>query len=130
MRPFNLNGTLLVTHFKFNHSNFCIIGSPKKPRRDSPPPIGSTNGVGSMTMNGERTSDVIDTLMEMEARVNQEMSIRYRNTLVASNGATLDNSAASSSGLGDDPSVDLNEISRTTLLVHNICLKTLLTFSL
>jgi hypothetical protein len=47
------------------------IGSPKKPRRDSPPPIGSTNGVGSMAMNGERTSDVIDTLMEMEARVNQ-----------------------------------------------------------
>jgi hypothetical protein len=44
------------------------------------------------------------------------MSIRYRNTLVASNGA-IDNGAASSSGLADESSIDLNEISRTTLLV-------------
>jgi hypothetical protein len=68
-------------------------------------------------MNGERCSDVIDNLMEMEARVNQEMSVRYRNSVIASNGAAMDNGTASSSGLIDDPSVDLNEISRTTLLV-------------
>lgn len=93
------------------------IGSPKKSRRDSPPPIGSTNGVGAMTnMNGERCSDVIDNLMEMEARVNQEMSVRY-NSVIASNGTAIDNGASSSNNLGEDPQVDLNEISRTTLLI-------------
>jgi hypothetical protein len=45
------------------------------------------------------------------------MSVRYRNSVIASNGAAMDNGAASSSGLIDDPSVDLNEISRTTLLI-------------
>jgi hypothetical protein len=67
-------------------------------------------------MNGERCSDVIDNLIEMEARVNQEMSVRY-NSVIASNGTPMDNGASSSSGLVDDPSVDLNEISRTTLLI-------------
>ncbi|KAI6241198.1 Nuclear hormone receptor family member nhr-49 [Aphelenchoides fujianensis] len=92
------------------------IGSPKKPRRDSPPPIGSAGG-GMTSVNGERCSDVIDTLMEMEARVNQEMSVRYRQTM-ASNGT-----AGASSSNADDPSApqctvdDLNEISRTTLLL-------------
>lgn len=91
------------------------IGSPKKPKRDSPTSTGP-NEAGMTCMNAERNSDVIDTLMQMEAKVNEEMSIRYRNTLIASNGV-LENGAAPYSGLVDEPSVDLNEIFRTTLLI-------------
>ncbi|KAI6226029.1 Nuclear hormone receptor family member nhr-49 [Aphelenchoides besseyi] len=93
------------------------IGSPKKPRRDSPPPIGSA-GSGMTSVTGERCSDVIDTLMELEARVNQEMSVRYRQT-IASNGVTTGASSSNSDDSGAPQCTvdDLNEISRTTLLL-------------
>jgi hypothetical protein len=52
----------------------------------------------------------------MEARVNEEMSVRY-NSVMASNGNATENGASSSNGFPDDSTLDLNEISRTTLLI-------------
>lgn len=101
------------------------IGSPKK-RRDSPPLSQSGNVISPPDV----CTDVIDNLMEMEARVNQEMSTRYRNSVITSNGAAANiGGAFQPTGADPGPSSaftqpvrpctvdDLNEISRTTLLL-------------
>uniref|UniRef100_A0AC34PXU7 Uncharacterized protein n=1 Tax=Panagrolaimus sp. JU765 TaxID=591449 RepID=A0AC34PXU7_9BILA len=100
------------------------IGSPTKKRRDSP----TMGGPGLSNVSPpEICSDVIDTLMEMEARVNAEMSNRYRNSAVNSNGGMAQGgnipqnadptASAFSQPLRQCTADDLNEISRTTLLL-------------
>ncbi|CAD5210467.1 unnamed protein product [Bursaphelenchus xylophilus] len=90
------------------------IGSPKKGRANSPPPMSA----GPSGMGGppdERATDVIDVLMDMEIRVNEEMSQRYRNSMLSQAAAAGENDPN-----GDLKSCtvdDLNEISRTTLLL-------------
>uniref|UniRef100_A0A915DA38 Uncharacterized protein n=1 Tax=Ditylenchus dipsaci TaxID=166011 RepID=A0A915DA38_9BILA len=122
------------------------IGSPAKRRRDSSPqsnagqmPPGSNEGGAGVNCASQPTActDVIDTLMELEARVNQEMSMRYRNSMLASSsnahqqlfgdgqpgglaGASSADSPTSSAFSQPVRSCtvdDLNEISRTTLLL-------------
>ncbi|VDN17764.1 unnamed protein product, partial [Gongylonema pulchrum] len=79
-----------------------------------------------LVSGGTLKSNVIDTLMEMEARTNQEMTARYRNSVITSSTAALDNLRAGE--VGDVPSAfslpcractvdDLNELSRTTLVL-------------
>ncbi|XGW21992.1 hypothetical protein V3C99_004726 [Haemonchus contortus] len=87
--------------------------SPTKRSRGSPAP-GPEQPV-------EVQSSVITALMDMERRVNQEMCARYRNTVIQ---------PANTTSIGGEPSTsafsqpnkpctaeDLNEISRTTLLL-------------
>jgi len=106
------------------------IGSPSKKRRDSP--TMGTSGVSNISPP-EICSDIIDTLLEMEARVNMEMGNRYRNSVITSNGGVAGMgppSSNNSQGQNSDPTGsafsqplkqctadDLNEISRTTLLL-------------
>ncbi|KJH52762.1 zinc finger, C4 type [Dictyocaulus viviparus] len=88
-------------------------GSPLKRSRGSPAP-GTDQTI-------ENQAPVITALMDMEHRVNQEMCSRYRNSVIQ---------PATTSSLGGEPSTsafsqpnkpctaeDLNEISRTTLLL-------------
>jgi hypothetical protein len=104
------------------------IGSPKKRRENSPPLSQSGNVISPPDV----CTDVIDNLMEMEARVNQEMSTRYRNSVITSNGAAANVSGGAFQPTGAaDPGPssaftqpvrpctveDLNEMSRTTLLL-------------
>jgi nuclear factor 4 len=116
------------------------IGSPSKKSRSSPPMQAGGAGNGSERITPpEIGSDVIDNLMEMEARVNLEMSNRYRNSVITSNGNVMGHhqggetstplSQNNSDGLSafSQPNQqkgtmqcstdDLNEISRTTLLL-------------
>lgn len=103
---------LLISAIQFERDT---IGSPKKGRRDSSPQSNcGTNPVGAMT-GTERSSDVIDVLMDMEARVVEEMSLRYRNSMMAAaQGEASDSGDGSIRPCTVD---DLNEISRTTLLL-------------
>lgn len=121
------------------------IGSPKK-RKDSPPPstcAGSQgpersicegngrmtpSGMGPIDSSGSR-SGIINTLMDMEARVNQEMCARYRAPVImsSSTAASVDHLHANGEMGGASSAFsqpcrpctvdDLNEISRTTLLL-------------
>lgn len=105
------------------------IASPSKRKRGESPPMGISGG--SNISPPEICSDVIDTLMDMEARVNTEMSNRYRNSVITSNGNTsVTPPGGINHGQNADPSNsafsqpmrqcstdDLNEISRTTLLL-------------
>lgn len=63
-------------------------GVGKKRPLDSPSDgvSGVANGVGAsdISPNSNTYSDVIDNLMEIEARVNQEMTLRYRNSVIGS----------------------------------------------
>uniref|UniRef100_A0A914QIZ8 NR LBD domain-containing protein n=1 Tax=Panagrolaimus davidi TaxID=227884 RepID=A0A914QIZ8_9BILA len=96
---------------------------------------GTGNGSERITPP-EIGSDVIDNLMDMEARVNLEMSNRYRNSVITSNGNVMGHHGGeTSTPLGQNNSEglsafsqpkqgtmqcttdDLNEISRTTLLL-------------
>ncbi|CAJ0578433.1 unnamed protein product, partial [Mesorhabditis spiculigera] len=96
------------------------IGSPKKPRPNTPPQnLLHANNIANE--NSQVMKDVIDQLMDMEQRVNMEMCARYKDsTLVqdvaaateaASNGQSADKEA------NQRTSAELNEISRTTLLL-------------
>lgn len=87
--------------------------SPSKRSRGSPVPVAE--------QATENQAPVITALMDMERRVNQEMCLRYRNSVIQ---------PAATTSLGGEPSTsaftqpnkpctaeDLNEISRTTLLL-------------
>jgi nuclear factor 4 len=118
------------------------IGSPSKKSRSSPPMQsgGGGGGNGNERITPPETgSDVIDNLMEMEARVNLEMSNRYRNSVITSNGNVMGHHQGETStplsqnnhdglsafsqpnqqkgGTMQCTTDDLNEISRTTLLL-------------
>uniref|UniRef100_A0A7E4UQ56 Transcription factor HNF-4 homolog n=1 Tax=Panagrellus redivivus TaxID=6233 RepID=A0A7E4UQ56_PANRE len=101
------------------------IGSPKK-RPLSPSP-GAGGSASSVVSPPEIGSDVIDTLMLMEARVNQEMTTRYAGMPAGLDGGLQD---ASTSGqpMRQCTTNDLNEISRTTLLLMVEWAKTLSPF--
>lgn len=131
------------------------IGSPKKWKESPSPRLGSTpSGLdGSGTEGEEKFSNtdrlhnnsdrgVISRLMEMETRVNNEMSARYRSSVITSSrNASLD-SLGGSNEIGGSSSAfsqpyrpctvdDLNDISRTTLLLmvewaKKICLRFLI----
>lgn len=114
------------------------IGSPKK-RKENGSPCGSGHSLESaasvtraspvgvstlITTNNSSRGGVIETLMEMEARVNQEMSARYRTSVITSS----DSLHSGRPEMGGSTSAftqpcrpctidDLNEISRTTLLL-------------
>lgn len=121
------------------------IGSPKK-RKDSPlpsacaaqqgtdgpagdAPSGNISSECSQVGSSTSRSGVIYTLMDMESRVNQEMCARYRSSVITSSNTTASVDQLHASGeLGGAPSAfsqpcrpctvdDLNEISRTTLLL-------------
>jgi hypothetical protein len=112
------------------------IGSPSKKSRSSPPMQSGTGNGSERITPPEIGSDVIDNLMDMEARVNLEMSNRYRNSVITSNGNVMGHHGGeTSTPLGQNNSEglsafsqpkqgtmqcttdDLNEISRTTLLL-------------
>uniref|UniRef100_A0AC34FNE4 NR LBD domain-containing protein n=1 Tax=Panagrolaimus sp. ES5 TaxID=591445 RepID=A0AC34FNE4_9BILA len=113
------------------------IGSPSKKSRSSPPMQSGTGNGSERITPPEIGSDVIDNLMDMEARVNLEMSNRYRNSVITSNGNVMGHHGGgeTSTPLGQNNSDglsafsqpkqgtmqcttdDLNEISRTTLLL-------------
>ncbi|VDM21228.1 unnamed protein product [Wuchereria bancrofti] len=69
--------------------------------------------------------DIIETLMQMEARTNQEMTTHYQNLVISSSFATISNRPSESSCASSDFSQshkscsveDLNELSRTTLVL-------------
>jgi len=103
------------------------IGSPsKKSRRDSPPPPPQTVHLSPPEMMTNRPS-IIDALMDMETRVNQEMCTRYRSSVITS--SNTNSSATATSGNNTELASafsqpcrpctvdELNEISRTTLLL-------------
>ncbi|EGT54395.1 hypothetical protein CAEBREN_20749 [Caenorhabditis brenneri] len=91
--------------------------------------VSNGGGIGQENMRATQSSSVIDALMEMEARVNQEMCNRYRRSQIFVNGnggndADITISQGASDGSAFAPpnrpcttEVDLNEISRTTLLL-------------
>ncbi|KAI1701091.1 ligand-binding domain of nuclear hormone receptor domain-containing protein [Ditylenchus destructor] len=129
------------------------IGSPSKKRREDGSPLagqmgseqnqssgGGQLGANTVSPGGAAPNDVIDTLMDMEARVNQEMNIRYRNSVIANGNAAQQNGngvqfGGNSAGNSNEnngsafrqpmpncpiPNAsvdDMNEISRTTLLL-------------
>uniref|UniRef100_A0A8R1E0I5 NR LBD domain-containing protein n=1 Tax=Caenorhabditis japonica TaxID=281687 RepID=A0A8R1E0I5_CAEJA len=124
-------------------SGASMNGTPFKKDRASPGyEIGGNTNMGVNGSTGQEnmrnatssSSSVIDALMEMEARVNQEMCNRYRRSQIfnmngngEANGAQVDpvlQQAAESTGSSafappNRPCTteDLNEISRTTLLL-------------
>ncbi|VDK41837.1 unnamed protein product [Anisakis simplex] len=137
-------GSIIMVHYKpmfiaaiqFERDS---IGSPKK-RRESNSPCAGTHPLDSNNVNGSATrlspvatnssantiprNGVIDTLMEMEARVSSEMSIRYRTSVITSSDSlhsSVPEMGGSSSAFSQPcrPCTvdDLNEISRTTLLL-------------
>lgn len=83
-----------MKYISLNHWHRCRLqqyerdsasGAAKKARRDSPPSFGdgNDNTPPGSSMANDQSSDVIKTLTEMEERVNQEMSARYRNSMMA-----------------------------------------------
>uniref|UniRef100_A0A183VEN2 NR LBD domain-containing protein n=1 Tax=Toxocara canis TaxID=6265 RepID=A0A183VEN2_TOXCA len=136
---FILMSTVSVFYFSAIQFERDSIGSPKKRKETSSPCGGGHNlesggsgavhvsPVGCSTMNSGSTTSrggVIETLMEMEARVNQEMSVRYRTSVITSS----DSLHSAGPEMGGSTSAftqpcrpctidDLNEISRTTLLL-------------
>uniref|UniRef100_A0A1I7X1U9 NR LBD domain-containing protein n=1 Tax=Heterorhabditis bacteriophora TaxID=37862 RepID=A0A1I7X1U9_HETBA len=98
------------------------IGSPSKKNRMSPPPPPSSSSFHQMSPTDSRPS-VIDSLMDMEARVNQEMCSRYRHSVIQSQQHQQqhfsDEPGGSAFSQPNRPCTaeDLNEISRTTLLL-------------
>ncbi|CAB05772.1 Nuclear hormone receptor family member nhr-49 [Caenorhabditis elegans] len=118
-------------------SGASLNGTPFKKDRSPGYENGNSNGVGSNGMGQEnmrtvpQSSSVIDALMEMEARVNQEMCNRYRRSQIFANGSGGSNGNDTDIQQGSDSGasafappnrpctteVDLNEISRTTLLL-------------
>ncbi|CAO4361011.1 unnamed protein product [Caenorhabditis nigoni] len=105
---------------------------------------GNNSGVGQENMRtGATQPSVIDSLMDMESRVNQEMCNRYRKSQIFVNGngtAGNEAEAASIQQVASDGSAfappnrpcttteDLNEISRTTLLLMVEWAKTITPF--
>lgn len=66
--------------------------------------------------------NIIERLMQMEARTNQEMTARYRNSVITSSLDNLRNGAIGDSSAFTQPCRactvdDLNELSRTTLVL-------------
>ncbi|EFO90796.1 CRE-NHR-49 protein [Caenorhabditis remanei] len=106
--------------------------------------VGSNGGVGQENMRaGATQSSVIDGLMDMESRVNQEMCNRYRRSQIFVNGNGSSGNESGDNPLGAGGSdgsafappnractteVDLNEISRTTLLLMVEWAKTITPF--
>ncbi|CAG9540481.1 unnamed protein product [Cercopithifilaria johnstoni] len=82
-----------------------------------------TSYYSSQLINDILKSDVIELLMQMEARTNKEMTTHYRNSVISSSYTTINNRVDESgcSPLGFSQSHkscstdDLNEFSRTTL---------------
>ncbi|PAV67725.1 hypothetical protein WR25_04236 [Diploscapter pachys] len=100
------------------------IGSPSKKSRASPPPAApnSDSGNYSTLSPQENRPSVIDALMEMEARVNEEMCNRYRNRSVIQQQVDETEDASAFTHPPSQPNrpctaEDLNEISKTTLLL-------------
>ncbi|CAD6197183.1 unnamed protein product [Caenorhabditis auriculariae] len=119
------------------------IGSPSgKRQRMSPPPSapGSASQATSISNgytspNGVPPSSVIDALMEMEARVNEEMCSRYRNrsSVIHQQAVPVageDDNSGSAFSQPNRPCTaeDLNEISKTTLLLMVEWAKTIAPF--
>uniref|UniRef100_A0A1I8BX22 NR LBD domain-containing protein n=1 Tax=Meloidogyne hapla TaxID=6305 RepID=A0A1I8BX22_MELHA len=150
---------------QFERDSISSPSSPKKRRQtmdcggseqslspgvESKPSIYSTSsGIEMRNFVSENSnySNIIYLLMELEARVNQEMSLRYRNLSSAFSGPHFDGESTSgpsvspvfhpngpsafSSPSGSRPASieDLNEISRTTLLLMVEWAKGMQTFS-
>ncbi|CAJ0962908.1 unnamed protein product, partial [Mesorhabditis belari] len=91
------------------------IGSPKKPRPNTPP---SNHSIPIPDVNRQAAKDVIDQLMDMEQRVNMEMCSRYRNSMIGQ-GEIQEIAEGSAFSQPQRPCTidELNEISRTTLLL-------------
>lgn len=111
------------------------IGSPKK-RNINLLSHGATHGPNEIVstysnqVEGNNTSyrmNIIDVLMEMEARVNEEMFARHRGSIASSTSSSAINSSFSNVCRGSSSAFtqtsrpytieELNEISRTTLLL-------------
>ncbi|CAI4228495.1 unnamed protein product [Auanema sp. JU1783] len=94
------------------------IGSPSKKMRVSPPP--SANSY-QMSPGSDQQRNVIDSLMEMESHVNREMCARYENSVFRNQQVptAAEGQESSSFSEADRPCTaeDLNDISRTTLLL-------------
>ncbi|CAI5438935.1 unnamed protein product [Caenorhabditis angaria] len=114
-------------------------------KKDSPPSYGDinggANGVGQENIRSSSTSSVIDALMEMEGRVNEEMCNRYRNRSVIQQQVPVVSMEDNGNLTGGEGSAfsqpnrpctaeDLNEISRTTLLLMVEWAKTIQPFPL
>lgn len=73
--------------------------------------------------NNTLKSDVIEMLMQMEARTNQEVTSHYRNSVISSSSTTMNNHVGESTPSAFSQSHksystdDLNELSRTTLVL-------------